>query len=371
MTVLAIQELLRVQNSFDEAKEVFETMHNLKVKECMISGDKVMVLTRDKELKYTSTIQDEASFVVINEHLNIVAKGREKIYKTDIDYVGLTLLHNDNKPIIVQEFKEGIEIIISKFNSTFLISTKDDIHGHPYNKIVLDIINRKFPSEGLDSLFNASWFNNTSWVFTLVKQNNRHELYLTSAFDLERSYELSLLQINNISTYLNLKVNRHQTVYTKEQLEGAINLFATKDINLKYVIVSNEDGNSFKIKVKHYSNNGMLTHIARCVIEHDLAQLNAVDKKYKYLVSLIRHRHHTCVKELCDLFIKNEYVRTRKMYASKVKHHPMSAAIFALKDKKIKGFYNMGRVIKPIDLLTIVEEKDHTQFYEFLEDIQR
>jgi len=369
MTVLAIQEILRQQKTLKEVKKIFKMEHNLKVREHLVSGKKVVVLTRDPKLKYTSVVQDEASLVIIDEDLNIVTKGFDRLYKTSTDYVGITLLHNNDRAITVQEWLEGPEIVISKVNNTFLISTKDDINGHPYSKIVMDIIDKKFPEKGLDELFDHKWVNNISWIFKLVKHTSCHKLYLIGGINLKNLQELNTTQIDNIAKYLNLKTFRHQNVYTKKQLEDTIHLFLTSNTTSKYVIVKDEEGNRFKIPIKKYSKSKLLTHIAKCIIEHDQSKLNNIDTKYNELVSLIQHRFHTCTLELCQLFTKNKNVRTRKIYANNVKHHPFAAAIFALKDKKISGFYNMKRVIKPIDLLNVIEEKDHTPLYKLLNEI--
>ena len=369
MTTSAIQDVLRQQKTFEEIKEIFKIEHNLKVKEYVIFGKKVITLTRDIKLKFTSIIQDEASFIIIDENLKVIAKGLNKLYTTNLNYINTALLYYENRPVIVQEWQDGIEIIISKFNHTFLISTKDNIYGHPYNKIVMNIIDKKFPQKGLSNLFDIKWSNNISWTFNLVKYNGQYELYLTGGTNLKSLQELSTSQINNIAMYLNFKTYKHKIIYTESQLKNIIRTFVTQNITLKYITVKDQKNNCFKIPIKKYSKTDMLIYIAKHIIKHNQVKLNTIDKKYDKLIDLIKHRYYSCILELCYLFTKNENIRTRKVYAARVKHHPMSAAIFALKDNKIKGFYKMENIIKPIHLLNIVKQKDHIKLYSILKGI--
>jgi len=380
MVILAIETLLRDSSSLDEFINTIKTRYDVVVKEVIVAGKRMVHLKRPAKPKFFDSIQEECSNMLINEELIIVTRSVEQIYHIDDNFCLLDI-PSTLTPIEAQEWFPGKLVTLSKYFNTYLITTEEDVHGRDTicnggptcNQIVMYCLNSA-NSGGIDCLFNTHWTDSMAWSFQIIQKNEfnfkspkDYDIVLLNAINVETNHELNICQLENIAEHYHLRVPRRKRIFSQKDIQKTYNQLASTNPSIRGLIFIDEESSNETLRGKIELKTGStwrnrLLGTASLVLNHDLAALEETDSVLDNMIELMKKHYDKLLSELSGLYVINSELRTRKQFALKVKHHPMAQVLFALADKKIDGLVQMHKIIKPIHLLSHIEQVDNEQF---------
>jgi len=385
MVVLAIENLISSVQTLDELIKVLKTTYKLKIKEFEVANRRLIHINRTSASK-CDVIPDECSNIIIDESMDIISRNIGKLYPIKDNCCLLDIC--EDEPVIVEEWLPGKQIILSKFYNTYLLSTKEDIHGNDYavpggpkcSEIIMHALNSNKYLNGIDTLFSENFPDTTCWCFQIVPKNEfnlstptDYEVVLLNAINTETQVDMSITQLNNIAEHYHIPIPKRKHAYGIKQIKEVSNiLYRQNPTILGTIVVEVKQKNLYDLEIQRgkynlRTTNSLweveLTKMANTVLKHKSYVFNATNNTaQKNMVKLMRAGYSTALKELSKLYIKQEYVRTNKIFANNIKSHPMAAALFALRYKKISGLFQMHQVIKAKHLLKYIEQKDNIIF---------
>ncbi len=390
MIVLAIENIITDAASLDDLKHTLVTKYRLAISEYEVSGKRVIHVNRSKDSQQ-DFIQDECSNLIIDEDMTIISRNVEKLYPIEDGFCLLDI--NEDEPVIVEEQLPGKQIILSRFYSTYLLSTEKDIHGRDpiieggprCNDIVMHAFNTTGHLSGLDTLFAEDLPESTCWCFQLVPKNTfnidkpeDYELVLLNAINTNTNVELSITQLDNIGEQFGIRTPVRRYAYGMKRIKEVSEILYSMNPSILGTVVTeikhensiHSDTQRGKLSIVNITPwKAELNRTAKLILKHQCH--NPEIKGEPGLVNmleLLQDNYSDILEELTTLYIDNEKARTRRIFASKIKHHPFAAALFALKDNKISGLLQMHKVIRPYHLLKYVESRDKSTFKTTLDD---
>jgi len=384
MLVLAIESIMADSSSLDELIITLRHRYKLLVIEHNVSGKRLIHVNRNNQTYYDS-VQNECSSIVIDEDMTIISRNVEKVYSiTDNSYPPV---YDSKEPVIVEELLPGKQITISRFYSTYLLSTEKDIHGRDQivprgpkcNEIVMHVLNSNKTLKGIDGLFAENLPESICWCFQIVPKNEfnidkfeDYDLVLLNAINIETNREMPIAQLKDIATYRNIRTPvRRLACGMKNVKEITNDLFLHNPSIIGTVITKIESApiRGCGIQRKRYNINisspwrSELNRTAQLVLRHQYHGLKIEDKPALInMLKLIREGYESLLEEMDTLYLKHKTARTRKLFANGVNNHPMAAALFALKDKKITHLLQMYKILRPVNLLKYVENRNKITF---------
>ena len=390
MMVLAIESVISDTDTLDELINTLKTRYRLCVREYEVAGKRLIQVTRNSK-SYYDAIHDECSNLIIDEDLTIVSRNIEKLYAIEDSFCLFDITEDD--PVVVEEWLPGKQVVISRFYSTYLLSTKEDIHGRDLivpegpkcSDIVMHAFNHNKHLTGLDTLFSEELPEATCWCFQIVPKNEfnvskpeDYDLVLLNAINTETNVDMTIAQLNNIGEHYNIRIPQRRHAYGMKRIKEVSEILYSQNSSILGTIlteVKHKPTSSSEVLRGKYAVNiaspwkTELNRTVGLVLKHQVHSLEIKgEPALVNMLDLLQDSYGDLLKELSSLYIEGERARTRRQFANKVKHHPMAAALFALKDRKINGLLQMYKVVKPRHLLEYIENKNTSAFKTVLDN---
>jgi len=386
---LALERVLNSAVGMDQLINTLRNRYRLVVEEYKVSGKRLIQVNRGKT-GYFDALQDECSNVIIDEDMIIISRNVERLYNIKDNFCLLNIC--DEEPVMVEEWLPGRSVTISRFYSTYLISTEADIHGrNPIttggprcNDIVMHAINQNKLLNGLDTLFSESLPESTCWCFSIVPKNEfniskpeDYDLVLLNAINIETNNELTIAQLNNIGKQFRIRVPQRRHAYGMKRVEEVSKILFEQNPSILGTVVTevaplhrtHDIQRGIYLIGMNSSWKSELNKTAKLVLKHQSHDLGVRDEPaLANMVDILQYGYGELLKEMNSLYNEYSNTRTRRSFASGVKDHPMAAALFALRDSKITSLLQMYSVVKPKHLLQYVEGRDKAAFRGALND---
>lgn len=372
-----IEDELNISHNLDEFILTMKNKFSLLTKEARISDERVVLVTRPEGFKNHSRVSNEATIIVLNESWEIVNRSIDKVqivtkYNKAINNFAI------DRQIDAEALIPGILLTVTEHKDNILISTKHHIMGKntlPKSDITIrEYFLKKMkelnPEKGAKILFDDIVTSPVSWSFILCPNKNEYDLYLIHGIDLQSLNVIKPVLLDRLSD--RFKTNRPARVLNITNTDNLISLTnnLVEESNSKINGIIFIDDNCNRIKIKYNKNvelrlltQGLRRRIEKISafvineIEYDVLVYN--DTETENITNYISKLTKNLLISAEILY--NTYIDmpTRKQFSKRIKLHPMSRAIFALRDKKIRNIKEIGNILGPKELLRILYRIDN------------
>ena len=185
---------------------------------------------------------------------------------------------------------------------------------------------------------------------------------LISIIDSNTLNSFTHTQTNNVAEYFKFSRPKRFKAYSSGDIRRLAKFITKINPNIRGIIVIDEQGNRAKIKVRNNTHKTNLNYITRCIINNDVDALSKQNSKCDRMILLITKQLNEYIIELNNSYNKYCKIRTKKTFAEKIKYTSIPIAMFALRDGRIDGFFQLHKVIRPSYLLRLIKEKNPEKF---------
>lgn len=384
MIVPVIIDEINAADSFDEFLNTMSIRYAMRIRETTVEGTKVSMLTRPTKPNNSCVLHDECSLVVVTEDHELIVKAIERIYEYGHKYCPLKITEGKSTgadpPIYVEEKLPGIMVTLSKYNLTYLISTKEHVHGYSsmpgkseqnVSEFFVSTMNELQPNKGLDALFANAWFSPFTWTFQIVPlKYDKFDLVLLGATNMDSGEELSRNQVDNLAMYFKLKRPEKVIIYKEAQIQDAIDTLLRINSSIDGVILATDQQQRAQIPIQENSRIGLyqngsrkeILSLAGCVMRNmDLSYF-----KESKLVDIFETNMYRLQNEGKILYSLNKHRRTRKKFALAVDHHPMAKVLYAIRDSKIESVTELFKALSSIEFIKMVGMVDGERLHKVI-----
>jgi len=356
--VTSITDIIEEAKTFRDFVTIAQIDYDLQISENLVSGKRCALICCPDNEEHTSIIQDECSLVIVSEHLDIIGASFEKVYpQDDIDYG----LHTGRFPLIAEEWLPGIQVVVSKFNHTYLLSTKNDIHGSTKvggvraSTAVLNYINRMPEILNLDRLFDFP--NAVSWIFQVVPvPKGGTAIVLLSVMDLCTMQEFSKEQTDALAMKFGLTTPSCVDINSEKGIPAAIATLHKGFNGIRGVILRDSFNTRISVpidaKVQVKGRKGVLFELADNVL-HGVENSSTDTHE---LTEVMKTNLKRMINEMSALYELNRKIRTKKKFVEGVSHYPFSKVLYGLKDGKINCVNDLHKIISPSYFLKVLKK---------------
>lgn len=391
---LPLRKILKSVASIDGLHSVLTHKYGLTTLSSELSGKRILHVSRPSGIigaGMCDIVQESCTLLVIDENMKVVAKAPDKVYPLEDPFCEIKHV-NEYNPAYVTDWIDGTLVVISKRGSSYLISTKNSVHGADLlgtselsvSSVVLDLLDIANPYKGIDLLFDAKEvpsLNELSWSFVIRPKNGvytndfrDYEMYLVGAFNTETEYTASMTQLASLARQLCLKMPERQKIFNFKQATVFMNSRAKKMVPYKGIIFTDcADGSTASAR---YINKSKIQVEKEKKIDVDGALLNKLipyvtpfleDKpsivfemcaKDRELTYVVYKHFNEYIDSVRKAFAKAEHSRSKKAFAERVKGHEFATVLYALYSGKIETPGRAIDVLSPKRFATHILLKD-------------
>lgn len=374
--ITAFDRLLRSVAGLPDLRNVLENKYNLNVLLGDLSGKMILHVSRPGGAIGASmcdVIQEQATLSIIDHEMKVIAKAPEKAYPISDPFCDIKHI-NDHNPAYIRDWIDGTLVMVSKQNSTYLISTKTSVHATEMlndtnlvtQRVVLRLLERANYYRGVDALFDVTEvpaLDKLTYTFIIAPKNGiytndwkDYELYLISAWNRETTYPASVPQLCSLSRQLNIQMPENQKIYSFKQAYAFMEERYKRTKNTKGVILTDMEGSTASVPFVEEENvklesmpeensvyvNKIIPFVEPFLSGNYAGILCAKEKNKKLMEELYRH-YNVYIDDVRDTFKKFRNSRSKKAFAARVKEHKFKTVLYALYEGKIES---AGRAIK-------------------------
>lgn len=358
--------------------------HNLQAMHGKISGNDVLHLSRKTNMFVENdNIHNDATIILLDDILNVINIAPPmalKMKMEDLDTLPIT----ENTPVVVSELFIGKLVTIALYNQTYVISTKDDLHGSlpikdgltvSTQEIFLDLLDRIDPMGGTDGLFrsNRGGINcrKFSYSFVLSPKNGKftdnfldYNLYMVALYDLASHMFKTPEQIASLCQQLNygattkkILLPSYKKIYSVEQLKTAIFKYS-KCQNVRGVYLLDESMNAAYVTVENtrtrYNPEKYMYKLVGSYLKYDYLSVLREKQYHSKLAPLVNNFVLTYYSEAEDYYEKIKSIRTDKTFHESVKNHRTKLLLYAMRKNRIKSITELYKVFTPNKIIKMM-----------------
>lgn len=381
--MLKIQEFIRQFPSITEANYFLREKLSLDIKRFFLTHvDEEEGVCRDEVFVYNyhmikspvaDPIVQEARGLILDKDGDIVSMSFPRFYNHNETYSAKL----DWRGARAEVKYDGSLVTVYKYNEQWHIQTR----GEATAQGRLPQTNIKFETAikcslktitGNDNPFEAfePWKSTHCYVFEFISPYNRivtpyikSELVLLSIIDKYCMQELDVEVIDEFADHYKFRRPRWYSVNSLEEV-----MFYVEDLghlDEGFVVVDSE-GKRIKVKNPSYiavantvnaGINLLPVHFAQMALHNKVDKIVKDFPEYNNLLKLYQDLLRDLIMELHEMWMDYGFLEDQKLFALKVKEHPLSGILFAKKAKRIENFSIEVYKIKPSTLVNISKKR--------------
>ena len=361
--------------------------HNLRAIHSKVSGDGILHLSRMGDTcGGCDPIHNDSTLLLLDDAMDVIGVAPSAAQKLAVDDI-YTLPLKDSNPAVVSELLIGKLVVVSLYKQTYIISTKDDLHGtapiYPgvaatTQEIFLDLLDRIDPMNGLDGLFkkNRGGINCRcfSYTFVLSPRNGKftdkfldYDMYMVALYDrtthmFKTPEQIKSLcqQLNGASTINKIKLPTYTKVYSIDQLHTAIDKY-TKYPNVRGVYLLDSEMIAAYIVLNYQKvclkPEKYLKNIVEQYLKYDYVGVLHENRLHPKLAPIIHSFIKTYQKDAEKCYAKTKNIRTKRTFYDTIKGHKTEHLLCALRSGRAKSVTELHKVFTPKKVIRMLLEE--------------